>query len=211
MWPRAREAAAQAVRADPDLAEAQLSLGSVSWSFDWDWRAAERALRRAIALDPSSGRAHWKLGHVLSQSGRHGEAEPLMRRARELDPLEPMTHAMSSQVAFQARDYAVAVEHARQAIAVDSEFWIGYMQQGQAYEQMGETDLALEAFSQAARFSRGNSKAISLRGYLLAKVARVNEARDSPGHVGRARSRPVRATVCHRARARRPRRPGRCV
>ena len=121
------------------------------------------------------------LGHVLSQSGKHGEAAPLMRRARELDPLEPMTHAMSSQVAFQARDYVAAVEHARQAIVVDPEFWIGYMQEGQAYEQTGQTDLALEAFSQAARFSRGNSKAISIRGYLLAKVARVHEAREVLG------------------------------
>ena len=134
-----------------------------------------------------------------------------MRRARELDPLEPMTHAMSSQVAFQARDYAAAVEHARQAIVVDPEFWIGYMQKGQAYEQIGQTDLALEAFSQAARFSRGNSKAISIRGYLLAKVARVNEARDVLSTLeGLSRDRYVPA-VCDRARARRPRRPGRCV
>jgi tetratricopeptide (TPR) repeat protein len=178
VWPRAREVAVQAVRAGPNLAEAQLSLGYVNWSFDWDWPAAEAAFRRAVVLDPNNATAPRTLGHALSQSGRHSEALTAMRRARELDPLEPMAHALSSQVAFQARDYSAAVEHARQAIIVDPEFWIGYMMLAQPYEQLGKTELALEALTSAARFSGGNSKAISLRGYLLAKVGRANEARE---------------------------------
>jgi Flp pilus assembly protein TadD len=68
-----------------------------------------------------------------------------------------MNHALSSQVAFQARDYPAAVEHARQAIVIDPEFWIGYIQHGQVLEQLGQTDPALEAFTKAARFSGGNS------------------------------------------------------
>jgi hypothetical protein len=51
------------------------------------------------------------------------------------------------------------------------------MQRGQACAQMGKADLALEALSDATRFSRGNSKAISQRGYVLARTGRVNEAR----------------------------------
>jgi len=89
-----------------------------------------------------------------------------------------MSYALSAQVAFQAREYHAAVEHARRAILMDSEFWIGYVQLGQAYELTGETDLALEALTDAARFSGGNSKAISLRGYILAKGGRANEARE---------------------------------
>jgi tetratricopeptide (TPR) repeat protein len=85
---------------------------------------------------------------------------------------------MSSQVAFQARDYPAAVEYARQAILTDSEFWIGYVELGQAYERTGETDLALAALADAARFSRENSKAISLRGFILAKTGRASEARE---------------------------------
>jgi TolB-like protein/DNA-binding winged helix-turn-helix (wHTH) protein/Flp pilus assembly protein TadD len=175
---RAREAAARAVAAGPDLAEPQTSLGQVEFFLDWDWPAAEAAFRRAIALDPSDALAHRYLGHVLSQTDRHDDARSEMRRARELDPLYAMNHAMSSQVAFQARDYAAAVEHARQAIVIDPEFWIGHIQSGQAYEQLGKPDLAFEAFMNAARFSGGNSKAMSFRGHLLAKQGRVNEARD---------------------------------
>jgi TolB-like protein/Flp pilus assembly protein TadD len=175
---RARGAAARAVRADPDLAEAQHSLGSVNFLLEPNWPAAEAAFRRAISLDPSYAIAHVMLGHLLSQEGRQSEAQTVTGRARELEPLNGMIHAMSSQVAFQGRDYPGALEHARQAIVVDPEFWIGYMQLGQVYGQLGRPDLALDAFASAARFSGGNSKAISHRGYVLAKVGRTTEARD---------------------------------
>jgi tetratricopeptide (TPR) repeat protein len=175
---RAREAAARAVAADPDLAEPQVVLGQVKFFLEWDWPASEAALRRAITLDPSHAAAHRYLAHVLSQSGRHDEAAAAMRRARSLDPLYAMSHATSSQIAFQARDYAAALEHARQAIVIDPEFWIGHIMAGQAYEQLGRSDPAVEAFMDAARFSGGNTKAMSFRAHLLAKQGRLNEARE---------------------------------
>ena len=178
MGPLARDAAARAVGANPNLAESQVAVGYVNWLLDWDWTAAETALRRAIRLDPGNAAAYRTLGHVLSQSGRHGEAESAMRRTRELEPLEPISYALSAQVAFQAREYPAAVDHARRAVLTDSELWIGYVELAQAYERTGETDLALEALTDAARFSGGNSKAISLRGYILAKSGRANEARE---------------------------------
>jgi TolB-like protein/Tfp pilus assembly protein PilF len=176
--PRARDAAAEAIRINPNLAEAHRLDGYVKWLLDWKWAMAEAAFRRAIAIDSSDATAFRSLGHALSQSGRHSEAETQMRRARELEPLEPMSYALSSQVAFQAREYPAAIEHARHAILIGPDLWIGYMQLGQAYQQMGETAVALEALTDAARRSHGNSKAISLKGYLLAKMGRVNEARD---------------------------------
>ena len=111
VWPRARDAAARAVRANANLGEAQLAVGYVNWLLDWDWKAAETAVRLAIRLDPSNAAAHRSLGHVLSQTGQHTEAESAMRRTRELEPLEPLTYALSAQVAFQARQYSAAVEH----------------------------------------------------------------------------------------------------
>jgi TolB-like protein/DNA-binding winged helix-turn-helix (wHTH) protein/Flp pilus assembly protein TadD len=175
---RARDAAQKAVRANPDLAEAQYALGYLNWILEWDWPAAETAFRRAIDLDPRYAWAHTGLGHALSQMGRHSEALAAMRRARELDPQNAMTYALSSQVAFQARDYQAALDHASQAIALDQEFWIGYIMRGDAYEQSGQPELALDAFAVATRFSGANSKAVALTGYVLARTGRRDKARE---------------------------------
>ena len=51
---RAREAALRAVRADPELAQAQFALAYVEWMLDWDWPAAERRMRTTIVLDPGT-------------------------------------------------------------------------------------------------------------------------------------------------------------
>ena len=176
-----REAAVRAVAANPDLAEAQHALGHVKWAFEWDWPAAEAAFKRAIDLDPSYSLVHLILAHLLSQTGRHAEAEPFMRRARELDPLNPLSYALSSQVAFQARDYGGALQHANRAIALDQEFWIGHQMRGQALEELGDHDLALKALATAARLSGQNSKPISLTGYILGRSGRTAEARDLLG------------------------------
>jgi TolB-like protein/tetratricopeptide (TPR) repeat protein len=178
VWPRARAAAIEAVRAAPDLAEAQFAFGYVKWMFDWDWPPAERAIRQAIDRDPRYAQAHLTLAHVLSQMGRHAEAVPAASRARELEPRWPLVFALSSQIAFQAHDPVTALDHARQAVVLNRAFWIGYMALGQAYEQLGQYEPALDALTTAARFSGDNSKTVSLRGYILAKFGRTQEARD---------------------------------
>jgi tetratricopeptide (TPR) repeat protein len=101
-----------------------------------------------------------------------------LRRARELEPLYAFPSAISSQIAFQARDYSAAVEYATQAIGLDPEFWIGHQERAQAYERLGQYDRALEDATIAGRFSGQNSKALSIRGYVLAKAGRADEARE---------------------------------
>jgi Flp pilus assembly protein TadD len=168
------------VRANTELPEAQFAAGYVQWLLDWDWQAAESAFRRAITLDASHVAAHRTLGHVLSQMAAHSAAELAMEETRRLDPLSPMTYALSAQVAYQVRDNAAAVKYAKRATLVDSRFWIGHMQLAQAYAQTGETDVALETLTDAARFSGGeNSKTISLRGYIMARLGRTVEAREA--------------------------------
>ena len=62
--------------------------------------------------------------------------------------------------------------------ALDPEFWIGHMMRAQAYERLGQYDRAVEGATIAARFSGQNSKTLSLRGYVLAKAGRADEARE---------------------------------
>jgi TolB-like protein/DNA-binding winged helix-turn-helix (wHTH) protein/Flp pilus assembly protein TadD len=176
--PQARAAANQALKLEPEIAETQFVRGYVSWLLDWDWLAAEASFRRAIAINPGVSGAHRMLGHLYSQMRRHDAARAAMRRAVELDPLNPLNHAISAQVAFQARDYPAAVEHATRAVTLDPEFWIGYVQQAQAFEQLASMDRALDAVMKGARYSGGNSKAHALRAFFLARTGRSEEARE---------------------------------
>jgi tetratricopeptide (TPR) repeat protein len=178
IWPLAREAAAHAVRAAENLAESQTSLGFVNYFLNWNWPVAETAFRRAVELDGNNPLAHRMLGVVLSHLERHDEALRSIKRARELDPFYAMYHALSAMLAFHAGDYSAALEFGRQSTVVDPEFWIGYFQLAQVYEQIGKTELALEALANAGRFSGGNSKVLGLRGYILAKLGQNEEARN---------------------------------
>ena len=173
---RAEYAARQAVDDAPDLAEAQIASAYRYFWLDGHWNKALAGLRRAVELDPNNAMAHMMLGHVLSQLEQQVEARTEMRRARELDPLYPMTYALSAHVAFQARDFAEAQDLARQTIAIAPDFWLGYMQFGQALEQLDELPASLAALEQAIKYSDGNSKPRSLRAYVLARMGRNDEA-----------------------------------
>lgn len=177
--PLARDAAAHAIASDPTLADAQTSLGFVKFWLDWDWPGAESAFRKAIALDPNHSLAHRLLGIVLSHVQRTGEALAAIGRARQLDALLAGHYALSSQIAFSGRDFTAAEGFARQSITIDPEFWIGHMQLGQALEQLGKGESALDALNLAARLSAGNTKPISLRGYILARMGRTGEAQEA--------------------------------
>lgn len=178
VWPRVRHAVSRAVTTAPDLAETQTSLGLLKFWLDWDWLSAVEAFRRAITLNPSYALAHRMLGITLSHMRVREQSLAAARRARELDPLNPSHYALSSQIAFASRDLELAVQLARQAIAIDPEFWIGHIQLGQALGQLGNAELALHALNEANRLSGGNSKTLAYRGHLLAKSGRSAEAKE---------------------------------
>jgi len=69
-----------------------------------------------------------------------------------------------------ARNYPGAVQFAQQAITIDPEFWIGYIQLAQVYEQLGKADLALRALNNAGRFSSGNQQGDSSSGLHMRKA-----------------------------------------
>ena len=173
-----RDALDRAMHSGSDLAEVQYAEGYFDYFIRWDWGAAEFAARQAVALDPNSGIAHMLLGMVLSQTGRDLEAREMLKRARELEPLFPLTFANSAWVETAAGTPSDGIEFARQAIAMSPGFWVGYYQLGNTLVALGQLDAALEAFSQAVKYSAANSGPVSARGFILARLGREEEARE---------------------------------
>ena len=84
---KARGAVEHALVLAPDLPEAHLVLSNIQSAHDWDYRAAEASARRALELAPGNPAALEVVGILLARSGRTEEAEPLLLKAAELNPL----------------------------------------------------------------------------------------------------------------------------
>src|SRR5438552_139803 len=89
---KAREAAERAIQFEPDLAESQLAMGWIRMYHDWDWKAADSLLRRAVELAPGDAQALRDTAILAGFLGPADEAVTLLRRAAVLDPLSAQVH-----------------------------------------------------------------------------------------------------------------------
>ncbi|MDH5621976.1 MAG: tetratricopeptide repeat protein [Gammaproteobacteria bacterium] len=146
-YPKAKAAADRALQLDPDLAEAHLAVGMYRFYYAWDLAGAEKALKRAIELNPSLTFAHYHLAWLYEVLGPEWEEESLAEgeRTRELDPLSPMMIAWLAAQYDDACQYDEAVNLAREAIRLDPEFPIGWYALGNTYAAMGRFDEAIDA------------------------------------------------------------------
>lgn len=86
-FPLARKYAREALQRDSSLAYAHSILGSVSLWHDWDWPAAQQALEKAIALNPSEAAAWLDLGWYYAVAGDFEQAIAHQEKAVAIDPL----------------------------------------------------------------------------------------------------------------------------
>ncbi len=105
----------QLCQLQPDQAGAAFNLGYVLEKLG-DWPEAERAMARAVALDPKLDRAWYGLGLVRLQMGQIPSAIEAFKRNTELQPLSPygwtqLARAHHSQQ--QPQEAQRIVEHLR--------------------------------------------------------------------------------------------------
>jgi adenylate cyclase len=69
-FPKGKVAAMGALRLDPDLGEAHMSLAGVLWLHDWQWQEAETEFKRSLTLNPAYPPAnHWHAEHLNLVTG----------------------------------------------------------------------------------------------------------------------------------------------
>jgi len=149
---KAKAAADIALQLDPELAEAHMAVGMYRLMYEWDFEGAERALTRAIELNPSLTLAHYDLAWLYELLGPDWEDKSLAAgdRTRELSPLSPyMVGALAWQYADACR-YEEALKLAREAIRVDPEHPVGWLALGLTYAELGRFDEAIDAHRRLA-------------------------------------------------------------
>lgn len=106
----AHAAIQQALRLDPDSAEAHASLGLWANLYGWNNRLAETNFREAIRLNAGYVSAHQWYSQLLFKTRRFDEAGREARRALDLDPISPAVNLSYGNLLFYSRDFAGLVK-----------------------------------------------------------------------------------------------------
>jgi tetratricopeptide (TPR) repeat protein len=144
LFPRAKAAALEAMARDEDLAAAHRSQAAIQYAYDWDWEAAERSFRRALELDPDNAFAHYWYSVLLDGLGRTAEAEAMVLRARQLDPLAQQIGTGAGNHYLGARDFEVAVRVYEEVLEIDSDFLGARVALGSVLLAQGRYEEALQ-------------------------------------------------------------------
>jgi TolB-like protein/Tfp pilus assembly protein PilF len=174
--PKAKTAAVKALEIDDHLAEAHVSLGYVSFTYDGDWSTAGKHFEQALALNPAYTGAHTFYAFYLSSLGQSEEALAVAKRALDRDPASPaVSHSLAVQL-YLARQFDQAIEQAHNTLEMDAHFAISYQVLGEVYLSKGMYREGLLALEQFSALSRSSATSRALLGYSHARLGEHSAA-----------------------------------
>ena len=142
----------RAVQIYPRFLEAELRLGTVYMDLQ-QWDKAEQALRQALEINPKTANAYFALGEIYSRQQKYAEAEKALRGGLAVEDRSYQGHLALARV---YRDEALATkDEAKMRPALE-----------QSYKEV----------NQALRLKPGLAEAHLLKGELLLRVPRAQEA-----------------------------------
>jgi len=174
--PKAKAAAQKALEIDSELAEPYGVLGIIRTKYDWDWDGGEKALRRALELNPSFTQGHAWYSIHLEAMGRHEEAILEAERARELDPLSLGSNVNLGWQLYQAGRHREAAERYNKTLELDPSFWGAHWALGVYFQSQGRYDEAITALKMAVERKSGHTLALSTLAYTYAVSGNRAEA-----------------------------------
>ncbi|OGD11930.1 MAG: hypothetical protein A2Y86_00465 [Candidatus Aminicenantes bacterium RBG_13_62_12] len=155
VYPKAKEAAENALRMDDALAEGYIALAFVKYNYEWNWLDAEIDFNWAIGLNPNYATAYQYYGSLLANLGRFEEAMAKYEKARELDPNSLNIKGSIAQLYYYSRQYDRAIRLWREMQKTDpGRIWV-HTNLGLAQLQKGSAKKALQEFESAASLPGG--------------------------------------------------------
>jgi TolB-like protein/Flp pilus assembly protein TadD len=176
--PRARETAAKALALGPELPEPHKVQGLIAMNHDWDRKAAEEHLARAIELNPSSADARvWNAWRLSLLEGSYEEALAELRVAEELDPLDLKIKTQIGYVYYFLRNLDRAEAQLRTVVAIDPHFAFSHYGLGDVRAQQGRYDEALSELQESVRLGGSSVNHLAILSYVNGLAGRGEEAR----------------------------------
>jgi TolB-like protein/Tfp pilus assembly protein PilF len=157
VMPKAKAAALQALELDDTLADAHVTLAAVLLFYDWDWPEAEKHLKRAVGLNPSSAAAHLQYGNYYAALGRPQESLAEIRLAQTLDPLSLVIQANLLFSLIGARQFDEAIAQSRRALEREPNFAFAHAAAAMAYGEKGQFEQAIDSMEKATKIERNTT------------------------------------------------------
>ncbi len=154
-WPKARAAAARALEADPESAEAKAAVGFVTAVSEFRWDEGLEGLNAALRLNPASARALFWRADVLHCMGRTEEAYADACRAAEIDPLFTLFHRYRAYYCLLMGQPERALEHVHQLLEIDPNYIVGAYLLGEAYSLLGRHEEGIALLEKEQRDGPG--------------------------------------------------------
>lgn len=174
-FPRAREAAAAALRLDPTLAEAHSTAAYLKLC-DFEWAEAEREFKRALELNPNSADTYDLYGRLCSAQERFDEAIALLRRAQEMDPL---AHRLDvATTLLRAGRYTEAAVGAESALAFEPGLDRAHATLGWAQIKKGQVEAGIASLERAVSLSPTTTQWVAQLGLAYGLTGRTEQARE---------------------------------
>ena len=176
VMPKAKAAAEKALQIDDRLGEAYVSLGYISYTYDFDWTAAGKQFDQALALSPAYTRTHSFYPLYLSSLGRSQDSVDAATGALELDPASPgNSHNLAVQLYLAGR-FDQAIEQSRKTLELDPTVAVAYLVIGQSFSAKGMHREGLPADEKYSELSRNSAMSLALLGYAYARIGERSQA-----------------------------------
>ncbi|MFT3914399.1 MAG: tetratricopeptide repeat protein [Anaeromyxobacteraceae bacterium] len=141
--------------------------------------APDRAIahfERAIALGPDYAEGHKRMGLLLVELGRAGEALPHLRRALELEQGDPDTLLGLGRAAEQGGRLEEALGWYLRALALDARLSAAELAAGHCLVRLGRPAEAIPHYGRAVAIAPGAAEHHFYLGWALARRGRLEEA-----------------------------------
>ncbi len=163
--------------AAPNLAQAHTEIGYSLYWYDFDWPGAERAFRRALALNPNVVMSHYGLGMMLLTQDRIDEGFAHVRQARELDPMSLVINTIEAGYLLSGGRRAEARARLARVFDIAPDFWLAHATQGLLLLAEQQTDAGIAALRRAVALADGSTQPIVMLGVQLARLGQRDETR----------------------------------
>jgi serine/threonine-protein kinase len=178
----AKSAAIEALRLDDTIADAHSALGTVLGCGEFDWTGAEREFTRAMELNPSSASIRYNYAWCyalwfLYPLGRVEQALTEMRRAVELDPVDPFYNTLLGYLLGVMRQFEPAIAQLQHTIDLDPSFFFSHWFLSITYAYVGRFEEAIALAEKANGLSGGHALTLGTLSSLYGRVGRMAEAR----------------------------------